>query len=128
MREMRKCEECGAKRWDVSQDRKDDKWLCPRCFQYRLLQEGVEEGDRNAETMMDMLQFYYPDNVEGQKNMLMAIFELIDAGKPTMHAGKETVMVDFDKAFTIAERWNVTETFLIEMARALLAKTLDMAG
>jgi len=114
-----KCRECGSKE-NLVIDKKDNAVLCKKCFQYRLLKEDCESGNEYALALMNILKRYYPQNVNQQKNLMMAIFEMIDNAEPTIYKGQKTVEIKADKMMEIAKKWQVSEAILMEMLTAEL--------
>jgi len=114
-----KCQECGSTE-DLKIDKKDNAVLCSKCFYYRLLREDYEKGDKNAVAIMNILKHYYPQDISKQKNLMMAIFEMIDNAEPTIYKDVKTVSIDTAKLLEIARKWRVTDAILMEMLKAEL--------
>ena len=114
-----KCQECGSTK-NLKIDKKDNAVLCDKCFYYRLLCEDYEKGDKNAVAIMNILKHHYPQDVDKQKNLMMAIFEMIDNAEPTIYKGVKTVSIDTAKILEIARKWRVTDAMLMEMLKTEL--------
>ena len=110
---MRECGKCGSSE-DLVKDNKDGEILCRRCFTYKLFMEDFEDGNIDAVHMYNVLHKYYPKDEEKRKNLLMAIFELIDIGQK--HGS--SVAVTLDQIMTVGRKWNVEAALLSEALEA----------
>lgn len=115
-----KCRDCGSTQ-ELVQDKKDNAILCIRCFLYRILNEEASIGFAEAKELLGLLQAHYPNDINKQKNLMMAIFEGIEAGEPTTTPnGQKTISITETKLLEIARKWQVEDAILLEILKVKL--------
>jgi hypothetical protein len=124
LRLKKECELCGSK-YKVCRDEKSGSLLCKRCLYWQLFQDLVNKGDKSSVNISIQLDCCYPNSVDKQKDLFIAIIEALDEADRD-YAISEDVLV------RLAEKWRVERIICEEIFKAftqnssiLLKKTKD---
>ena len=124
MRPKEECELCGSI-YKVCRDEKSGKILCKRCLYWQLFQDLVSKGDESSVNISRQLDCCYPNNVDKQKDLFIAVIEALDEVDRD-HAISEDTLI------RLAMKWRVERIVCEEILKAftqnssiLLKKTKD---
>ena len=116
MRPKEECELCRSK-YKVCKDEKSGRLLCKRCLYWQLFQDLVNKRDKSSVNISRQLDCCYPNSVDKQKDLFIAIIEALDEADKD-HAISEDVLV------RLAEKWRVERIICEEMFKAFTQNSI----
>lgn len=105
------CEICGSK-YQVVRGSRSPRFLCKRCLYWQNFQGLINQGDEDSTIISKQLNSCYPNNVEKQKDLFIAIIEILD------EVGRDHAISD-DTLIRIAMKWQVERVVCEKMIKAV---------
>jgi hypothetical protein len=107
----RECEICRSK-YKLSRDQRSGRLLCRRCLYWQIFQGLVDKGDESSVIISRQLNYCYPNNVDKQKDLFIAVIEVLDEADRDHRISEEAFV-------RLAMKWRVERVVYEEMIKAV---------